>query len=221
MRYTAFCLPLLFTAAAAWAQPATFSMEIKGIENGKPIDPRFAFCQADGPGKTKDGGNLNPEIRWSGAPEGTKSFALLVVDKDVPESFADANQPGKTIAADAPRRDFYHWVLVDIPASRSQIAEGEDSKAVNPQGKPVGKTAYGVSGRNDYASFMKGEFGGYDGPCPPWNDARTHRYHFQLYALNVDSLGLSGAFDGKNAASALKNHVLATAEVVGTYRTAP
>jgi Raf kinase inhibitor-like YbhB/YbcL family protein len=219
MRMTAFCLPFLLASGSALAQPAAFSMHINGIENGKPIAPRFAFCQPDGQGKTKDGGNLNPEISWSGAPEGTKSFALLVVDKDVPESFADANQPGKTLPEDAPRRDFYHWVLVDIPASRSQIAEGEDSRAVNPQGKPVGKTAYGVNGRNDYASFMKGEFGGYDGPCPPWNDARIHRYHFQLYALNVESLGLSGAFDGKNATNALKNYTLAKTEWVGTYST--
>ena len=64
---------------------------------------------------------------------------------------------------------------------------------------------------------MKGIHGGYDGPCPPWNDERMHHYHFIVYALNVPTLGLTGAVDGKKAQAAMEGHILAQGEVVGTY----
>lgn len=217
MKKPALLLTSLLLAHTAMAQTPEFTLKIKGIEDGKPIPPRFAFCQPDGRGKTKDGGNISPEIRWQNPPAGTKSFALIMVDPDVPASFDDANTEGKILPADMPRQDFYHWVLVDIPAGLNTIDEGADSKGVTAGGKPVGKTAYGINGRNDYATFMKGAFGGYDGPCPPWNDERTHHYHFRLYALGVESLGLSGDFNGKQAMEAIRMHTLGQAQSVGTY----
>lgn len=207
----------LLLALPASAEDNALSLKVKGVSAGEKIAEKFAFCAPDGLGKTRDGGNMNPEISWSGAPAGTKSFALIVVDKDVPAKFDDANQEGKVIAEDFPRQDFYHWVLVDIPTTVSSIAEGADSDGVRQSGKPVGKTAYGLNGQNDYASFMKGAFGGYDGPCPPWNDARLHHYHFQLYALNVETLGLEGAFGGKEAMEKINAHKVGGAEVIGTY----
>lgn len=201
----------------ALAAPASLSVKIRGIDNNKPISEDFAFCKPDGKGMTEDGGNENPEIRWSGAPKGTKSFAIIMVDHDVPAKFDDANQKGKTIAAEFPRQDFYHWVLVDIPADRNEIAITEDSSGHQAGGKPVGKRGYGIVGQNDFATFMKGSFGGYDGPCPPWNDERVHRYHFQVYALNTPSLGLKGTFNGKQAMAVIEKHTIAKGEVVGTF----
>ena len=160
-------LPLFLALVLVSAPAFALKMKVGGIENEGAIPEKLAFCVPDGTGKTKNSGNINPEISWSDAPGGTKSFAIVMVDKDVPAKFDDANQEGKTIAKDFPRQDFYHWLVVDIPASRHSIAEGEDSKAHSATGKPVGKTAYGVVGQNDFASFMKGTFGGYDGPCPP------------------------------------------------------
>lgn len=221
MKKTASLLIALLFSSAALAEKAEFTLKIKGIENNAPIDAKFAFCQPDGTGKTMDGGNINPEIVWENAPAGTKSFALIVVDPDVPASFTDANLDGKTIAANFPRQDFYHWVLVDIPASITAIGEGKDSAAVNKDGKPLGKTPYGINGQNDYAKFMQGTFGGYDGPCPPWNDERTHRYRFTIYALDTQSLGLSGNFGGKDAMSMIRKHSLAKSELVGTYSNKP
>jgi Raf kinase inhibitor-like YbhB/YbcL family protein len=193
------------------------SIDIGGIGNGDKIPVNFAYCAPDGNGKTKPGGNLNPQIRWSGAPEGTKSFAVLVVDPDVPATFDDANKEGKTIAEDFPRQNFYHWVLVDIPSTISSLKQGQDSSGVRGGGKPTGKTPYGINGQNDYASFMKGTFGGYDGPCPPWNDARLHHYHFRVYALDVESLGLKEPITGKDAEEAIGKHTLAMGESVGTF----
>lgn len=199
----------------------TMKITVGGISDGGPIADKFAYCKPDGLGKTKDGGNLNPAIGWD-APPGTQSFALVVVDTDVPADFTDANQDGKTITENAPRRNFYHWALVDIPASLKGIEEGQDSKEVVEGGKPAGPVKYGINGQNDYASFKQGSYGGYDGSCPPWNDERLHHYHFRVYALGVKTLGLSGAFTGRDVEQAIekrKGNVLAVGEVVGTYTT--
>lgn len=210
-------LALLFLLLPAPALAGGFSLEVGGIENGGPIAEKFAFCVPDGDGKTTDGDNISPMIRWSDAPKNTKSFAFIVVDRDVPAKFDDANQEGKTIAEDFPRQDFYHWVLTDIPPYITGLAEGKDSDGKPEGGKPTGKLAYGLSGANDYATFMQGSFGGYDGPCPPWNDERLHHYHFIAYALDVASLNLADGFTGRDAMARIKKHTLAHAEVVGTF----
>jgi Raf kinase inhibitor-like YbhB/YbcL family protein len=195
-------------------------LQVTGIKDGDVMDERFAFCVKDGEGKTKNGSNINPQIRWSKPPAGTKSYALVVVDPDVPVSFDDANQEGKVIPANAPRRNFYHWVLVDIPKNVMTVAEGQASNRHAPEGKAVGKTSYGLNGQNDYAGFMKGTFGGYDGPCPPWNDARPHRYYFRVYALDTETLGLRGNFTGKQVEQLVDKHALAMAQLVGIYSNA-
>jgi Raf kinase inhibitor-like YbhB/YbcL family protein len=100
---------------------------------------------------------------------------------------------------------------VDIPPTLNHIAEATDSCGVVSGGKAVGKTAYGINGLNDYPG------GGYDGPCPPWNDERPHQYHFQIFALDVASLNLTGDFTGQRVEAAMDGHVLEKAEVTGTY----
>ncbi len=227
MKKTAITASLSLAAgSAAMAYPPVeelkdFAIEISGFSHGERIPSRFAFCMPDGQGRAKEGGNINPEIRWSGAPKGTKSYALIVVDPDVPKDFYRAGDPSYTIPADYPRQNFYHWVLVDIPANIEKIAEGEDSQGIIKGGKPIGKLRYGLTGPNDYKVAYGGSFGGYDGPCPPWNDARMHHYHFIVYALDVETLGLSGPPTGKIAEDAIAGHVLAKAEMVGTYTQYP
>ena len=68
---------------------------------------------------------------------------------------------------------------------------------------------------------MGGDYGGYDGPCPPWNDERMHRYRFVVYALDVDTLGLSGRFTGGTLREAVAGHVLASAELSACYTLNP
>lgn len=191
------------------------------IANGKPIAPRFAYCAPDGKGGTFDGQNISPAINWTDGPPGTQSYALIVVDKDVPASFDNANQAGKEIPVKAPRQNFYHWVLVDIPPSIKGLLEGKNSNGITPGGKPTGRTTYGTNGRNDYAKIYKGSFGGYDGPCPPWNDLRLHHYHFIVYALDIPSLDLPSPITGRKAEVAMEGHILAKGEAVGTYSTHP
>lgn len=133
------------------------------------------------------------------------------------------NQEGKTVPAALPRVDFFHWVLVNIPASVTQIDEGAASSGVTPKGKPVGAKPYGLAGKNNYTDWfagdadMGGTYGDYDGPCPPWNDAIIHHYHFTVYALDVESIDVPGDFGGPDALAAIEGHILNRASHVGTY----
>ncbi len=195
--------------------------------NQGPIPGEFAFCVPGDEGPVALAPNRNPHLVWSDAPEATKSFALICHDPDVPSKPDDVNQEGRTVPADLPRVDFFHWVLVDIPASVTQIAAGSHSDGVTARGKPPGPAPQGVQGINDYTGWfagdeaMRGDYGGYDGPCPPWNDELLHHYHFTIYALDVESLGLAGNFTGQQARELIAKHTLAQATWIGTYTLNP
>lgn len=198
-------------------------LRILSFENDSPIPAEFAMGIPNGSGQATFAPNRSPHLKWSDAPAGTKSFALLCVDVDAPTVGDDVNQSGKTVPYDLPRADFYHWVLVDIPAGLNELPTGVDSDGVTPKGKAVGQTPFGVRGINSYTGWfagdpnMEGNYGGYDGPFPPWNDERVHRYYFTLYSLDVESLDLSGKFDGGDALAAMKGHILAQDSWMGTY----
>ena len=66
-----------------------------------------------------------------------------------------------------------------------------------------------------------GDYYGYDGPCPPWNDVVPHRYVFTLYALDVPRLDVSGKFTGADVRRAMQGHILAQASVTGRYTLNP
>jgi Raf kinase inhibitor-like YbhB/YbcL family protein len=217
----ALAIGLCVTPGAMLAQE-TLDVRIEGLV-GEALPDEAAFCIPDAAAHQAPGPNIQPSISWSAGPEGTQSYAILLVDSDVPTEFENFNKEGATLAADMPRQNFYHWVLVDIPAGTNQLDAGVDSEGKSP--KPIGKTAIGLRGVNDYTKFMTGEmagdYGGYDGPCPPWNDERMHHYTFRVYALDVASLGLSGPFTGPEAESAMEGHVLAQGEATGTYTLNP
>lgn len=197
-------------------------LTILSFENGAPIPAEFAMGIPNGSGQATFAPNRSPHLRWSGEPEGTKSFALICTDRDAPPREI-ANHADSTIPIDYPRADFYHWVLIDIPADIHELPAGLDSEGVTPRGKDIGPTPYGVRGINSYTNWfdgdadLEGNYGGYDGPFPPWNDERVHHYHFTLYALDTESLNLEGVFDGAAALAAMKDHILASSEWVGTY----
>ncbi|MDP4547960.1 MULTISPECIES: YbhB/YbcL family Raf kinase inhibitor-like protein [unclassified Marinobacter] len=202
-------------------------LEVGGVEEGRPVPEKFAFGVFNPDNHMSFGPNRNPEMSWEDVPEGTRSFVVMMFDPDVPSVADDVNQEGKTIPADLPRVDFFHWLLVDVPATTRRIPEGEDSDGVSPKGKPFGPGPVGVRGINNYTQFlagnpdMAGTYAGYDGPCPPWNDEILHHYHFEVHALDVESLNLSGEFDGTAVREAMAGHVLASARVTGTYTLNP
>ena len=130
---------------------------------------------------TCDGSDVSPPLAWSGAPNETRSFALVCRDPD------------------APSGDWYHWAVFDIPARTNTLAEaGELQRA------PIREAINDFGGR------------GYGGPCPPQGHGR-HRYHFRLYALDVEHLNLHGSVRCREVEKAAEAHALATAELIGTY----
>jgi Raf kinase inhibitor-like YbhB/YbcL family protein len=134
---------------------------------------------------TCEGDDTSPALAWSGAPQNTKSFALIVDDPDAPDPAA-------------PRMTYVHWVLYDIPPTATGLAEGAGNKA----------SANARDGVNDRRRT------GYTGPCPPIG---RHRYFHKLYALDT----MLGNLEKPTRAaleSAMAGHIIAQAELLGTYQ---
>jgi Raf kinase inhibitor-like YbhB/YbcL family protein len=200
----------------------------KSFRDGASIPGEFAFAVIDPVNHIALSTNRNPHLAWSDVPAGIKSFALICHDADVPSGGEDVNKEDREIAESFPRDLFFHWVLVDIPASVREIPAGSHSDGITATGKagPAGPngTRHGL---NDYTKWfagdesMRGDYYGYDGPGPPWNDLRVHRYVFTLYALDVPQVEVHGDLTGANARLAIAGHVLAQASLTGTYTLNP
>ena len=175
MRVLIGCLLVAGLVAACQPAPAidlggdamTFKLDSPAFADGATIPVDFS-C---------DGQNKSPELRWSEAPADARSFALIVDDPDA---------PGGT---------FTHWLLVNIPATASALAEGD--------------TTTGISGQNGFGKP------GYGGPCPPRGS--THRYFFKLYALDVAAINLKAGATRGEVETALKGHVIGQAQLLGRY----
>ena len=199
------------------------------FENGARIPAEFAFGKPGAHGEPcvlSD--NRNPHLAWSDAPAATRSFALACIDPDVPGKPDDVNQQGRSVPADLPRVEFVHWLMADIPADCRELRAGACSDGVTARGKqsPAGPDG-ARQGRNDYTGWfagdadMAGDWLGYDGPCPPWNDERMHHYRFRVFALDVAHLDLPAPFTWTDLQRAMRGHVLAEAELTGTYSLNP
>jgi Raf kinase inhibitor-like YbhB/YbcL family protein len=135
---------------------------------------------------TCQGRDVSPPLSWSGPPDGTKGFVLIVDDPDAPDPAA-------------PKRTWVHWVLYDIPSTVSGLPEAVTSAKLPPGTR---------EGTNDWNRT------GYGGPCPP---VGRHRYFHKLYALDVELPDLGAAPKGE-VEKAMEGHVLAKAELIGTYQ---
>ncbi|MHA6205664.1 YbhB/YbcL family Raf kinase inhibitor-like protein [Dyella soli] len=196
------------------------------FKHGDPIPSPLAFGKPGAPLALSD--NLSPHLAWKDAPLATRSFVLTCMDSDVPSKPDDVNQAGRTVPADLPRVEFVHWLMANIPVECGELAEGSCSEGIVPHGK---RAPYGppgsVQGINDYTGWfagdpdMRGEYLGYDGPCPPWNDSLVHHYHFRICALDVENLRLADGFTVAELRAAMDGHVLAEAELMGTYNLNP
>lgn len=200
--------------------------------NGDRIPARYAAGRPDPRSTVAFSDNLNPQLRWDDVPAGTKSFVLICHDFDVPSSAVDVNRADREVPSDLPRVDFFHWVLIDVPATVREIGEGSISRGFTPRGKSgpavdAPGLAGARSGLNDYTGWFAGDpelagrYFGYDGPFPPYNDSLVHHYVFALYALSVDRLPVEGDFTGAQVREALAGRVLAEATWSGTYTLNP
>jgi Raf kinase inhibitor-like YbhB/YbcL family protein len=134
-----------------------------------------------------DGDNASPPLEWDGTPAQTKSFVLIADDPD-------AMDP----------KPFTHWVAYDIPADTKKLREGIPGSPVVPEPKAM------KQGVNSSGSI------GYTGPKPPVGDP-AHHYHFQVFALDVETLGIDPGASREQVIDAMKDHVLANGKVVGTF----
>lgn len=198
------------------------------FSNNESIPDRYAFGKIDAQSHVALAENFNPQFSWDDVPQGTRSFALICHDPDVPSKPDDVNQEGRFVSKELPRVDFFHWVLVDLDPTLTEILEGAFSNGITPRGKGGPLAPNGArQGVNDYTKWfaadrdMSGNYFGYDGPCPPWNDELPHRYVFTLYALSVAKLDVHDNFNGDDALRAMQGHVLAKASVTGIYTLNP
>ena len=195
------------------------------FRDGGLMPADYAFAEIDPASRVRLAGNRNPHLAWDEVPSGTESLALFCIDPDAPQDASLANRDDQPLPLTAPRGDFYHWSLLDLPPDMRVIAAGEFSSGITPRGKPAGTVLR--QGINDYTGWfagdpdMAGDYYGYDGPCPPWNDERIHHYIFRLYALDVPRLALPERFTGRQAHAALYGHILDEAQLVAAYSLKP
>lgn len=166
------------------------------VESG-PFPARFSA----------DGDDVSPPLEWAGAPAGTRSLALILVDPDVPwgqevPSYGEMPPPGTQ-----PADHFIHWIVTDIPASRAMLPAGA-SPGNMPEGLLQPSNSFGLFG---------GDPNQYGGPAPP-PGTKAHEYRFILYALDVPTLeGVTAESDFAGVTSAMAGHVLATATLSGYF----
>lgn len=137
---------------------------------------------------TGEGEDVSPPLAWSEAPAGTKEFALICDDPDAPRP-----------------EPWVHWVLYRLPAGTTNLPEGMPRSA---------ELAVPAGARQGTNSWPKDNVG-YRGPLPPPGHG-VHHYHFKVYALDT-SLSLPPGADKQAVLTAMKGHVLAQGELIGTY----
>lgn len=200
------------------------NLRSNSFDDGQPMPGRCAFAVPHPDDHVRFADNRNPHLAWSDVPEGVQSFALVCIDPDAPTVPDDVNQEGRTVPADLPRGDFAHWAMIDLPAQCREIDEGACSQGVTAGGKQAPDGPDGArQGINDYTSWFEGDadmagtYRGYDGPCPPWNDERIHRYVFTVLALSRPTLDLPEDFGAADVMDATRDCALASARLTGTY----
>jgi hypothetical protein len=194
------------------------------FKDGDFLPAPFAFGKTSAEGKIDLSDNKSPQLAWDELPEGTKSIAILFIDHDVPTKPDDVNQEGRMVPSDLPRAEFSHWVLVDV-APDASIEEAVFSDGITPKGKEGPEGPMGTrQGINDYTGWfagdpeMAGDYYGYDGPCPPFNDSIVHHYELTAFALDIDRVAVDGKFTAADVKAAIEGHVLGQASLMAKYK---
>jgi len=135
-----------------------------------------------------EGGNKSPHLAWSGAPAGTKSFAVTCFDPDAPTGSG-----------------FWHWLVINIPPDVTEVPldAGNRSASKLPKGALATRTDFGAPG--------------YGGPCPPAGD-HPHRYLFTVFAVGSESLQATADTSAAVIGFQLHFNTLAKAAIMGLYK---
>jgi len=172
---------------AVSASAHAFELTSPDMKSDRPMPDRFVFN-----GLGCKGENLSPSLSWSGAPEGTKSFAVMVHDPDAPTGGAG----------------IWHWVVINIPASVDSLAAG----ASTPDGAKLPAGSRQIA--NDYFGMTGNPAWG--GPCPPKGKS-AHSYNFTVYALKVDKLDPPPAATASQVGFFINLNALAKAQLSVKY----
>ncbi|MCH6472249.1 YbhB/YbcL family Raf kinase inhibitor-like protein [Sinomonas terrae] len=172
-------------------QVESFSVTSGDIEDGGTLAPN----QVSGVFQVPGGKDLSPQLSWSGAPEGTKSYCVTVYDPDAPTASG-----------------FWHWAVANIPATVDELPEGAGGSAdgMGPSDSDASLPEGAIELKNDagYAGFV--------GAAPPKGHG-PHRYIVTVHAVDVDRLDVgpdaTPAFLGFN----LFFHTLGRAQLTGHF----
>ncbi|GGD97278.1 kinase inhibitor [Aureimonas endophytica] len=177
---TTFLAALAFAGAMTGAAGAEdFKLTSTSVAEGRPLSSDQVF-----EGFGCKGGNVSPDLAWSGAPVGTKSFAITAYDPDAPTGSG-----------------WWHWNVVDIPASISSLAAAASGKGAMP--------AKALELANDYGAK------GFGGACPPAGE--VHRYVFTIHALSVETLDLPANPSNALAGYMIGANTIAKAHITAVY----
>ena len=133
------------------------------------------------------GPNVSPALQWSGAPAGTRSFALTIYDPDAPTGSG-----------------WWHWIVYDMPPGVNTLASGAGD--ASGKGLPGGAK----HGRSDFGTYAFG------GACPPEGHS-PHHYIFTLYALDLDTLGVPADASAALIGYMIGHHTLAKSSFTALY----
>jgi Raf kinase inhibitor-like YbhB/YbcL family protein len=164
----------------------TFTLTSDSFRDGDYLAAEHLLSEPFGFGGT--GGNVSPALSWTGAPEGTRGFALTCFDPDAPTGSG-----------------FWHWVVVNLAPSVSGLPAGAGS------GGTVGLPEGALQTRTDFGSV------GYGGPCPPVGD-HPHRYVFTVHALDVAALPVAADTPAAVIGFQLHGATVARASLMGLCR---
>ena len=165
----------------------------------------------------QQGRDVSPALSWSGQPDSTRSFVLIMHDADA--AIGDGND------------DLLHWMVWNIPGSVSSLPEGIAEGPMDAMGPPLANTGRagggggGGGGANNVPRQISGTGPYYRGPAAP-STGPAHHYVFELYALdvgvNVAATGLAVPATRAAVVAAMATHIRGKAVLVGLYkRSAP
>lgn len=179
---------LVSTAVSVTAQntksaPAHFTVTSSDVRAGATFNSKQVFS---GMGCT--GNNISPALTWTGAPAGTKSFAVTIYDPDAPTGSG-----------------WWHWMVYNIPATVTSLPTGAGNVSGNqlPKGAVQGPTDFGIKA--------------YGGPCPPAGD-KAHHYIITVFALKVPSLDIPASASSANVGYVIRANTIGTAKMTALYK---
>jgi Raf kinase inhibitor-like YbhB/YbcL family protein len=180
MRNLALFIAALFSIHSARAE---FRLLSSDVSAGKAIGADFIFNSFGCTGK-----NVSPQLKWTGAPAGSKSFAVLVHDPDAPTGGAG----------------WWHWLVYNIPASSSELAQGAGN--TDSTTLPVGA----MQNATDFGSA------GWGGPCPPVGD-KPHHYIFTVHALKLEKLDIPAGASASLVGFMVNANSIGKAKLIATF----